>query len=461
MSRPDRPGRGFRLLWAGQSVSLFGSQITTLALPLIAVLSLHATPVEVGVLGAVRFLPFVMLALPVGVLVDLGRRRSLMITADVARAVLTAAVPVLGALGMLGITTLYAVAFALGVFQVVFDAACQSFVPDLVRGRELVGANQRLMSSQSAADAGGPGIAGVAVQFLNVGGALILDAVSFLVSACCLSFIRDRESPTAARLPGTRPGTGLLAQIGEGVRAVLGRGDLRVLAGLAAVFNLLEQGLMVVFLVYAVQDLHLGPGMLGLVLSAAGAGALAGAVSAKAVAARLGVGRTLVVSTLIDCVAYLLVPLAAGPRPLLVLILMTSFGLAGLSTAVFSVQSVTLRQAVTPQRLQGRVNASFLLAVYGPIPIGALLGGVLGQQLGLRPALFVLMAGFLCGPVWVLRSELRAVHGIPDRAGEPDRIRADAPGRVYAGGGGWAEAPAAELVEALPEEEPCRSSRSS
>jgi len=402
----------FLKLWAGQTVSLFGSQVTTLALPLTAVLVLRATPVQMGILGAAQFLPFLLLTLFVGVWVDRRRRRPVLIVADLGRATLLGLIPLLAILGWLRMDYLYGIALLLGSLTVLFDLAYQSYLPSLVERAHLVEGNSKLQVSASVAEIGGPGLAGLLVQVITAPGALLVDAVSFLVSVLSLALIHKREPAPAA--PLTRHN--VRRELAEGLSFTFGNRYLRALAGEAATSNGFGQAITTLFVLYAVRQLGIGPERLGLILATGSIGALVGSAMAGYLGRRFGVGLTIVGSMLLACIPLLLVPLAGGPPLVVTLLLVLAFFLSGWGLALSNVQVISLRQTLTPDHLLGRVHASYRTVVTGAIPLGALLGGLLGGAIGLRPTLLVAALGAACAPLWVIFSPVPTLRELPTTA---------------------------------------------
>jgi MFS family permease len=410
-----RSGPGdFTRLWIGETVSLLGSEVTTLALPLAAVVTLGATPTEVGVLGAAKFAPFLLFALPAGVWVDRLPRRPVILGANAGSAAALGAVPVLAATGALRMSYLLAIAFLAGTFGVVLNIAFWAYVPGVVEPRELIRANGRLMASASAASVGGPGLGGVLVQLLGAPGALLFDAVSFAVAGVSVMAIRRREPPVER--PASRS---LRAEMREGLRFVFRNPYLRAFAGEAATFNLFVTVLLTALMVYAVRDLHLGAGLLGAVLAVGAAGIFAGSLAAPWVERNLPLGRSIVWTMFLGCWPYLLVPLATGPGTLSVVFLATGFAVAGVGIGVVVVLVSALRQQVTPPEMMGRMYASYRFIVYGTIAVGSVLGGVLGSEIGLLPTLAVGAAGIAVAPAWIVLSPIgRLLSADEARAGQ-------------------------------------------
>jgi hypothetical protein len=400
--------RDFLKLWGGETVSLFGTQVTVLALPLTAVLTLEASASELGLLNAARFAPFIAVILFAGVWIDHRRRRPILIQTNVGRALLIALVPAAAFLDILRLELLYAVGFLVGVLTVFFDVAYPSYLPSLIGRSQLTAGNSRLEASRSAAEVGGPGVGGLLVQLVTAPFALLIDAFSFLFSAIVLSTIRAQEPE-----PATIERSPAWAAIREGFRFTFANRYLRPIAGEAATFNLFEQTIMTIFVIYAVRELDLSAGLLGLIISIGAVGALIGAVVARYPERRFGLGPTIVGSMLIGCTVPLALPLITGSKPLIVPLFGLTFFVWGLAIAVSNVHVVSLRQASTPDDLLGRMNASYRFFTYGAIPIGALSGGFLGEALGLRETLFVGSGGLLLALLWILASDVPRLRELP------------------------------------------------
>ena len=411
--------RDFVKLWTGQTVSQLGSQVSQLALPLVAVLVLHASAFYVALLGAVDLLPFLLFALPAGVWIDRIPRRPVLIAADAGRAVVLASIPVVAAFGTLTIGQLYAVGFLTGTFTVFFDVAYQSYLPSLVGRSHLVEGNAKLELSRSAAQIAGPGLGGLLVGAITAPYAIVVDSVSFAVSALFLGRIRSREprpEPTAA--PSMR------AELMEGLRYVLGDPRWRALTMYVSTFNFFSSVAFALYVVYAVRYLGLTPGELGLVLALGNLGWLVGALVVRRVSGRLGVGTTLAVAGFVGGAATLLVPLA--PQGFPIPFLVTSGVLVGLSIVHYNVTAISLIQTLTPERLLGRANASRRWIVWGTIPLGSLTGGALAAAIGVRPTLFVGAIGASCCFIFLLARPLRSIHALPDQEEEAAPLLDDA-----------------------------------
>ncbi len=406
----------FLRLWAGETISLFGSQVTALALPLTAVVLLDATPFQMGLLGAAHTIPFLLLALLAGVWVDRRRRRPVLVAANLARAALLGLVPLLASFGLLRIGYLVGIAFLVGAARVFFELAYLSYLPRLVRREELVEANGKLAASASVAEIGGPSLAGALIGVLSAPFALLLDGVSFLVSAASVSRIR-RAEPEPEPVGEERR---LVREIRDSFGQTFRNRYLLAFAAEAATYNVFWNTMQAVLVLYAVDELGMGAGTLGLVMSVGSAGALAGAVLTGRTAGRFGVGSTMIGSAVVSNVGTLLIPLVAAPNVLGLGLLAAAFFLRGVGMTGCNVQVYAVRQAIIPDRLQGRMNGTYRLLTDGFIPLGALLGGFLGEVIGLQPTLLVGAVGLFFSWVWLFCSPARTLHELPTPDGGED-----------------------------------------
>jgi MFS family permease len=408
---PLRRHRDFLLFWGGETVSLFGSQVTLLALPLTAILVLKASPFELGLLNAAGFLPFLLVTLPAGAWLDRRRKRPILLVSNLGRAFVVALVPLAAVLGWLRIELLYAVAVAHGVLAVAYDVGWLSFVPSLVGRDQVVAANARLQASASAGQVGGPGVGGLLIPVLGAPIALLADTISFLFSAATLVLIRTDEAQPAAE-----ERRDLVAEIADGLRLTFGDARLRAMAINAGAFNLFDQVIYTAFLLYAVGPLGLSAGLVGAVISVGSIGGLLGAVVSEPMAKRVGIGRTMIVMSFVASSTAVAIPFATGPQVAVAALLAAVFFIQGLGLGVTNVHFLSLRQAITPADLLGRMNASYRTVSFGAIPVGAFLGGAIAQAAGLRAALFVGAVGLLMSPLLILFSPVRHVRDLTDAA---------------------------------------------
>ncbi len=397
--------RAFVRLWLAQVVSSAGSQVTTLALPLTAILVLGATPGQMGALGVAIFLPNLLVGLHAGVWVDRARRRPILIGADLGRAICLGSIPVAALLGRLTFLHLAIVGFAAGLLTVFFEVASTSILPSVVAGAQLVEANGALASSTAFLAIAGPGAAGGLIQLLGAPKAMIIDAASYVGSALALGTTGSTES-VSPRLPVRGH---MNAEIGEGLRALLRTPLLRALTASSSIGSFFLAVQSPVFVLFLTRELGFTAATLGLVFACGGGGTLLGALLAGRVAQRLGPGRAIVLGTFFGAVGGLCVPLA-GFVGLGLPLVATGQVLTGLGASLYGVNQLSLRQLLTPPTLLGRVNAARRFLVFGTAPLGAAAGGVLGGTLGLRTALLVGAIGFVAALLLILCSPVRSVR---------------------------------------------------
>ncbi|MEO7262643.1 MAG: MFS transporter [Jatrophihabitantaceae bacterium] len=406
--------RDFMKLWAGETVSLVGTQITQFALPLVAILTLQASVFQVGVLNACRNIPVVLVSLFVGVWLDRRRRRPVLIACCLVNAFLIGMIPVASVLGLLSMNLLYLICILSGAVSVTFDVGVLSYVPSLVGRRHLADSNSRMQSSFSLAMVAGPGIAGVVVGILTAPITLALDAVSYVCSALGLISIRTAEP--APEVPDIR--LSIWRSIGEGWQILFGNRVFRDLLTQSAWFNFVQSGFITIFVVYAIRDLRLTPLQLGIVLGAIAVGALCGSMIANRVRNALGLGRTMLIAILLGTLCQLgtLIPRDSGPASICLLCVIEFC--YGCGVMVFRVNTITLLQTMTPNRLLGRMNASYRLTIFGTAPVGAVLVGVLGRAVGLHVTLVITVLVFVTPVLWTLFSPIFRMQEMPSGPAE-------------------------------------------
>ena len=399
--------RDFRRLWAGQSVSELGSQVSFLAVPLVAVITLHATTLEVGLLTASSTAAFLLVGLPAGAIVDRLRRRSVLIWADIGRALTFGSVPVAAAFGVLTIGQLFAVTLIAGVMTVFFDVAYQSYLPSLIGRPNLVEGNAKLQGSASVAQVVGPSAAGGLIELVRAANAIAVDAASFVVSVISVLAIKEREpAPVPAH---ERPS--IRHEIGEGLSFVFRHPILRAIAGTTSTSNFFSGVQTAVEVVFLVRVLHQPPGVIGLLFGAGSVGGILGAFSASRVARLLGGARATILAAGFSGLASLLLPLAG--RGLSLSLFAIGFFFSSFAVLVYNVNQVSFRQRLCPERLLGRMNATMRFVVWGTLPLGGVLGGFLGTIIGVRNSLWVSGAGGTLAVLWLLASPMRAMHDFP------------------------------------------------
>lgn len=412
----------FLKLWAGQTISQLGSQVTNLALPLVAVLLLRATAMQVAWLAALQSLPCVLIGLPAGVWVDRFRRRPILIAVEFLRAAMLASIPVAALQGSLSLPHVYVVGSVNGLLAVFFEVAYAAYLPSLLDRAQLPEGSARLEMTRSGAHVAGPSLAGGLFRLVTAPMALAVDALSYVGSACLLLTIRSREP--ALTDPAARPR--MAVQIREGLEFVLRHPLLRPLAMTTCVWNVTIAMAGSVALVYVVRSLGITAGLLGIVYAIGNAGFVVGAVWAGRLSRRFGIGPTMLGSILLSglpLVALSLAPRGPGALPLLV-----AGGLvASFASVVFGTNQVSLRQAMTPVGFEARMTATMRFVAFGAVPMGSLLGGVLASTLGVRETL--LLVAFL-GSVSFLplaRSPVRHLKTIPAAPHLATACRAVAP----------------------------------
>jgi MFS family permease len=390
--------RGFRRYWGAQTISMFGDQISSIVLPLVAVLTLHAGAAQMGYLAGLEWLPSLLFGLHAGAWVDrFGHRRALMITADLGRAVVLASVPACYAAGVLTLAQLYGVAFAAGTLSVLFTVCDPALFVALVPSDRYVEGNSLVYGSRALSFVGGPSAGGLLAQLLTAPFAIVADALSFAGSAFFLSRVRVTEPPPSERSKGT-----VLA----GARYIWGSAVVRASLAAVATINLFNFMFTALFVLYTVRYLHIRPGELGLVLGAGAIGGVLGAALAQRLSARLGVGLTYTIACLVFTAPMAVVPLAAGPRPVILGLLFAAEFVIGFGVMLLDISIGSIFAAVIPDELRSRVTGAFQAVNYGTRPLGAVAGGILGSWLGIRPTLWIAAAGGVAGVLWLIPSPL-------------------------------------------------------
>ncbi|WP_246187136.1 MFS transporter [Microlunatus speluncae] len=399
----------FRRLFGGSSISLLGSSVTTVALPLTAVVLLGASPVEMGLLGAASFLPHLVLGLPAGVWVERLSYRRVLVGADLLAAAALVAVPVLAATGLLRMWQLYVIVLITGTCGLFTAIAAQSFTPTLVPRRELLPANSALVLSNSVVATSGNALGGVLVQLLTAPVAIAVDAASFLLSALAKARITAPGRPTVTP-PKRQP---LVRDMLEGLRVVFAQPVLRATTVAATVGALAGQLQGVIVVLFLVRDLALSPGLVGLVIAVAGLAGIVGAVVGVPISARLGNGPAFIAGMVLASLAGLVMATAAGPTVLLLGILIAAQLLRGWGPSLYGINQQTIRQVMVPPELLPRAQATWRFLVYGMQPVGALLGGTLGALVGFRATLVISSVVMLIGVGAALISPLRTLRRLP------------------------------------------------
>jgi MFS family permease len=403
--------REFLKLWSAQAISQLGDQVTLLALPLVAVLTLDASAAQMGLLTAAELMPHLLFSLFAGVWIERrSHRRKLMIAADIARAGLLASVPLAAAFDVLTFPQLYAVAFAVGSFAVLFDISWATLFPAVVPRRDLVDASSKLSLSRSLSFVLGPSLAGFLVQALTAPVTVLVDAFSFVGSALFLGRIRTQEpSPE-------RDGNGVLRSLRDGMRFVLRDDLIRADLGCAATVNLFNFVFAAIFILYATRELGVAPGTLGIALGVGAIGGIFGALVAPPLERAIGIGPSVVLGSVLFPAPLVLVPLASGSELTIGVMLGTAEFFSAVGVMIFDVSAASMLFLRTPDRIRARTAGTFRFVNYGIRPIGALLGGALGTAIGLQTTLWIGVLGALLGVVWLVFSPIPRLREAPAEA---------------------------------------------
>jgi MFS family permease len=402
--------RQFRRLLLGQTVSMFGNQVTLLALPTVAIMALHAGPMEVGLIGVLLYLPSPAFGMVAGVFIDRLPKKPVMVWSEVGRMLTLASVPVAFAFDSLSLDQVYTVAFVTGTLTTFFEVAYLSYIPGLVEAENLVEANSRLEVYRSVATVAGPALAGLLIQLVGAARAILLDTGSFVVSAFTLASM-DKVEPA----PSAPTGVAVFRrELEDGVRVVVGNSLLRCIAACSATSNFGAYMFAAVILVFAYRDLHLAPALVGTIFAAGNAGFVLGALVAPQVARRLGLGRTLAVSQLLLGLGLISTPLALFGLPAVVL--SVSQFVVNAQAPIYNINQLSLRQAITPAPLQARMHATMRALILSTIPAGSFVGGLLGIHAGVVQTLLLGAAISLVAPLWILAGPVIALKAQPAAA---------------------------------------------
>lgn len=396
----------FLRLWTGQALSGLGSAVSGLAVPLIAAITLQATPTQMGLLGAVGLSPFLLVALFVGVWIDRLSRRTVIIVADIGRGVLFALIPLLAVLGILRMEHLYVIVLLGGILTVFFEIAYMSYLPTLVGRDRIVEANSKLEVGNAVVRLGGPSAGGALITLLSAPFVVVLDAGSYLVAGICTWLIRTPEPIPSQDGPQRR----IWQEMGDGFRVIFGNRFLRSIAPCTSTFNLFNNVIGAVYILFATQELGLDALQLGLIGTVGAVGTLAGASLSRHVSRRIGLGPLIIGAMSISSSSRLLIPVFAESGWSAMLVPMTASMLGGMAQISYDINQLSFRQSITPHNLQGRTNSAQRFIVWGTMPIGALIGGLLGDQIGLRQTMLVGGIGAIFAVGWILFSPVRSLR---------------------------------------------------
>lgn len=398
----------FRRFWIGQTVSLFGDQVTLIALPLVAVLVLDAGPAQMGYLVAAELVPNLLFALHAGALIDRrGRRRDVMIATDLGRGALIATIPLAYAFDALSMEQLYVVAFLAGTLTVLFQVASASLFSTLVPREDYVAASSLLYGSRAFSFVAGPTVGGTLVQLFRAPLTLLIDAISYLFSAAFLASIHPREAEAEQSEE---------SGVVDGLRYIWRTPTIRAALAATATINLFNFMFWALFVLFATRTLEVNPGTLGLVLGAAAVGGVIGSIAAGRVSRRIGIGPAFVFGCVLFPAPLVLIPLADGPQTVVLAMLFAAEFFSGLGVMILDITAGSIFAAQIPERLRARVSGAYSFVNNGIRPIGSIVGGSLGAWIGLRPTLWIATLGALLGVLWLLPSPLPRLRELPEVA---------------------------------------------
>ena len=401
----------FRRFWFGQTISMFGDQITALALPVVAVLALGAEATQMGLLVAIGLLPHLLFSLPAGVWLDrVQHRRRLMILMDLGRAAAIISIPIAFWLGWLSLPLLFLIFFVVGTLSVVFDIAWNTFFVAVAKREQYVEGNSLLNGSRSLSNVGGPALAGVLIQVFSAPLALVADALSFIGSAFFLTRVRAPEAPIEHD-PGS-----IRSQLAAGLTFLVRDPIIRPSVLSVATMNLFNYCFQGLFVLYVLKYLAVEPGILGLALGAGAVGSVLGALVAARIGRRLGIGPAWILGLILFPGATILVPVAAPgmPMPIILGLLFVAELVSGFGVMILDINGSAMLFARTPHRIRGRANGAFRFVNMGVRPIGAVIGGLLGATIGVRETLLIVTIAQLSGVLWLIGSPILGLRDLPE-----------------------------------------------
>ncbi len=398
--------KDFLKFWTGETINSIGSTVTAFALPMTAAITLHATPLQMGILSFLAFAPLVFLTLFAGVVIDRFPRRHVLISTCLGLMVSVGSIPLMAFLHLLRLEYLYCIAFLSGCLSVFFEVAYQAYLPSLVEQDHLLEGNGKLETSHSFAQIVGPGLGGLIVQWLTAPLAMLIDACSFLIAALFLCWIRKPEPQKEHH----ETEWAVFKKIGEGLKTVFQHRVLLAIAACNGTINLFNSALLSIVVLYVLRDLKVEPIMYGVVLSMGSIGALMGSFLTKRIVDHLGVGPSIIWSALFYGIGGLLLPLAHVSTIVAIPFLMLSWFVQSLALVVFNITQISFRQRLFPGHLQGRLNASMRFLICSALPIGAFLGGAAGETIGLFPTVILSSIGMFSAFLWVLFSPISSFY---------------------------------------------------
>ncbi|WP_271782638.1 MFS transporter [Aquimarina algiphila] len=400
----------FKKLWVAQILSLVGTQVTVVALPIIAIKLLNASTLQVGLLTAMSYLPFLLFGLPAGAWVDRLSIKRLMIVCDMCRGAILILVPILYSMDFLTIPLLFIIAFCNGIFTVFFDISNQSFLPEILPKEQLTEGNSKLGTSYTTSQMVGPTIAGFMIKIFSAPIAILIDSISYFLSGIFIYNIKIPKQKTV--LNKKKPG--IFSEIREGLRFVVKNKYLKPIAISMSIANMFDLFGMIqaILPIYILSTLKLSPFEYGIILSMGNIGAILGTFINKIIVNKFYLGKVLAISSILPGISLLILPFVQGEYAMYIIGL--SLSLAGLNIAVFNINQISLRQAITPLNLMGRMNATIRFIIWGTVPLGAFLGGLLGEQIGVRNTLLVAAIGSVLSSIPILFSKNTSLKSLKE-----------------------------------------------
>ncbi|MED4711301.1 MFS transporter [Bacillus pseudomycoides] len=402
--------RDYRNLWVGQTISMFGTQIALIALPLVAAITLGASPLQMGILQAIEYLPVLLISLVAGVWIDRRPIRPILITTDIVRAILLLAIPISMYFGVLNLEILYVVAFLVGINTVLSDIGQMSYLPVIVKKEDLIEGNSKLEFSYSTASIVGQGLGGVLIQIFTAPFAILIQSLALLFSSLFLFRIKKKEEVQKVE----NEESNMMEMIKEGISYVIKNKIIRNLVITTMIFNFFTILIEPIYLLFVSRGLKLAPVFIGMIFGMAGAGALLGALLVGPMTRKLGLGRCMVVALFLAGLSSLLIPVATFlPTIPAVILLMVMQLIDAIMIVVYNINQRSLRTSITPDNLLGRMNSSIRLCVMGIVPVAALAGGFIAGIIGVLPTLIIGSVGIIFSSVFVAFTSIHELEEIP------------------------------------------------